>query len=168
MNKKIVSVVSTFLLITIILLGILVYYRSQKVYKEVKVEDLEIIYPRSTIPVIKKKGEIFEVKLNVSSKVKVLNVTLTSSNSSFRLLIEDSSYRNFLSLFLRIPENSSIGLFNLTVWVKYKENEIKYVQPRAVQVISSFPEDFFFVHITDVHIGKNEETKNFLREQLRK
>lgn len=114
-------------------------------------------YPTSTNPIILVAGNSFEVKLNYSELVLGWNVSLHTKYKKVNTILQSTKYDNksrLWTLVVKVPENTMPDLYNISIKVRTKSEEIEFVQPRAVQVLKSFPENFSFVHITDVHIGK--------------
>jgi len=152
------TLTKVFAIVVVALLLVLSVFLIFRHKEEAKFYPLEFIkYPTSTNPVILTAGNSFEIKVNSTPLVLGWNVSLYAKYQKVSALLQSEKYDNkskLWKLVAKVPENAITSLYNLSVRAKTKEGELEFVQPRAVQVIDSFPENFSFVHITDIHIGK--------------
>ncbi len=133
-------------------------------------EKLDIIYPRSTIPVIIEKGDYFNIQFN---SITFDNIYIYISTAyepivdNFLLGIDDIWMEDttwFAKVF--VPQDIPEELYNLSL-VIYKNDKIySNSRPRAVSVINEYTDDFSFIHITDFHVGDPRGFLESIRETL--
>lgn len=117
----------------------------------------EINYPRCSNPVIAEKDCNFTIIVE-SKEIEDIYVYISTAYEKivdyFYLNISNSDYNNGrYRLTVDSPSNVSEELYNLSV-ILIDDSEIyKNTEPRSVEVINEFKDDFDFIHITDLHIG---------------
>jgi 3',5'-cyclic AMP phosphodiesterase CpdA len=125
-----------------------------------RIEDtssVKIIYPLSSVPVIVEKEGQFTIRLEASEFDEVYayistayepvvdNIWLDVQNVwSF----EDTWYIN-----VTVPSIAPEELYNITLLLNQGNMLLSASQPRAVNVVEEFTDDFSFIHITDFHVG---------------
>lgn len=133
-------------------------------------DKLDIIFPRSTTPVIVEKGDYFTIKF---SSIVFDNIYFYIS-TSFEPIVDDilleiediwMAESTWFAKVL-IPNNTPEELYNLSIVIL--KNDMIYFdsRPRAVSVIDEFRDDFSFIHITDFHVGDPRGFLESIRETI--
>ena len=118
---------------------------------------LEIVYPRSTIPVIVEKGGHFKIELQTESFDAVYAYISTAFEpviDDFWLTTEDTMTMDGIwYINVSVPTVIPEELYNLTILLDQGSRLVMTSRPRAVSVIDELTDDFSFIHITDLHVG---------------
>ena len=115
--------------------------------------ELDILYPRSTIPALVEVNDSFTVQFK-SPSFEELKVEISTAYDPipdiFSLPIIDTWMEdNIWYSTVRIPLNVPEELYNITIIV----DDISVTRPRSVAVEDRITGNFTFVHLTDFHIG---------------
>ncbi len=122
-----------------------------------KTEDITIIYPRSSIPVILSQNQSFTIQFQ-SISFDQLTATISTAYDSLidTIVLEINSIvekENIHYATVSIPEYTPSEFYNLTITIKNDEKTISTTRPRAICVKDTLSDSFSFVHLTDFHIG---------------
>lgn len=120
-------------------------------------ENLTIISPRSTIPVFVLQGESFHIELETCAFNQVSIYIATSYEPIIDVIwldiLEIQKSKDTYRLTVSVPPGTPEELYNLTVQIDVADTLYFVTNPRAVKVLTKFPQSFSFVHLTDFHVG---------------
>ena len=127
---------------------------------------LQILFPRSSIPKIITNNESFLVAVNTTLSVINWSFKIKSLFEEVSLVAENHTQEGTIHLFYLKSVNASAGLYNLSVTVtadKIYETE----EPRAVSIVTSYPESYNFIVINDIKISPNSpERETVFKEAI--
>ncbi|MFO8078560.1 MAG: metallophosphoesterase [Thermoplasmatota archaeon] len=129
-------------------------------------QDLSILYPRSSIPVILTSTESFTIQFQ-SIAFDHLSASITTAYDdlydTIPLSIESiTEEQNIKYATVTIPLDTPPELYNLTLIIETEGETYSTSRPRAVSIKESMSDSFTFVHLTDFHIGDPRGlTENF-------
>ena len=120
-------------------------------------EEIEIIYPRSSIPAILTPTQSLSIQFQ-SIDFTQLIVTISTSFDPLKdiisLPIESlNNEQNVYNATVTIPENTPAELYNLTLTIETEKGLFSTTRPRAISIKDTISDSFTFVHLTDFHIG---------------
>jgi 3',5'-cyclic AMP phosphodiesterase CpdA len=122
-----------------------------------------IYYPRCSDPIFVTPGGKIGIIFNFSSD-NFASITFSLATAyepitdyySHKLNMSDwenlSGNEYGINYNLTIPDTLPVELYNLTLTI-FDGNYFNVTQPRAVDVISSFKNDFTFIQLSDLHVG---------------
>ena len=128
--------------------------------------EINIIYPRSSIPVILTPTQSCIIQFQ-SLSFETLTATITTAynslSESIPLSIESITEENNIKYAtVTIPENVPAELYNLTLTIETEGETYSTTRPRAISVKEEISDSYTFVHLTDFHIGDPRGlTENF-------
>jgi len=121
---------------------------------------LNILSPRSTMPVIVRHNDAFKVTVSFDAVSPAWRVSISTAydivTETFFLTIIDTTYnvnKGQWLLTVSIPTDVPTELYNLTVESTVGNTVVLAEVPRAVSVVNAYKNNFSFVHLTDFHIG---------------
>ncbi len=114
-----------------------------------------IAYPRCSDPVFVTPGGSFTLTLNLTDfNYTDPQVSIATAyepvTDTFSLDIQNHTAAVYN---VTIPPTVPIELYNLTVSLIHNGAPETITQPRAVDVIPEFKDNYTFIHITDIHVG---------------
>jgi len=120
-------------------------------------DELTIIYPRSSIPVILTPRQSFIIQFqsiafdHVSASISTAYDQLAET---FSLSIDSiTEEQNLKYATVTIAEDVPPELYNLTLKIETEGETYSMTRPRAVNIKETMSDSFTFVHLTDFHIG---------------
>ncbi len=117
---------------------------------------IKILYPRSSVPVIRTDNSSFLVAVNTTlTNIIGWKLQLISIFGYFSLSIINHTQKGTIHMFYVESINSSSGLYNLSVTIQVGDKEYTAEEPRAVSIVSGFSNTFSFVVINDIKITPN-------------
>jgi len=121
---------------------------------------LNILAPRSTMPVIVRHNDAFMVTVSFDAVTPTWRVSISTAydlvTETFFLTIIDTTYnvnKGQWLLTVGIPTDVTTELYNLTVESTVDNTIVLTEVPRAVSVVNAYKSNFSFVHLADFHIG---------------
>jgi len=129
-------------------------------------EHINIIYPRSTIPIILTTDQSFTIQFQ-SVPFDSITATLTTAYDSLaehiNLSIDSiTGEDNIKHATVVIPSDTHPELYNLTISIETEDSSYFSTRPRSVCIKEEMSNSFTFVHLTDFHIGDPRGlTENF-------
>ncbi|HEC88843.1 MAG TPA: metallophosphoesterase [Thermoplasmata archaeon] len=147
------------------------YISSEKIERiEGNIENatFKILQPRCSAPAIIEKGGIFTIVFEKCSFTQIFAKISTAYEpvvDEIYLEIEEFYEDEEIYLSARVPENTPVELYNLTVIVENNGYFAK-TEPRAVSVVDKIDGNFTFIHLTDFHIGDIRGFKENIRETI--
>lgn len=127
-------------------------------YKQLEnAKDINIIYPRSTIPVILANNQSFIIHFQ---SIAFDNLTATMS-TAYEILVDSiplpidliTEEQGIRYAIVSIPADAPPELYNLTLTIETGGKTYTTTRPRAINVKETMSDTFTFVHLTDFHIG---------------
>lgn len=120
-------------------------------------EEIDIIYPRSSIPAILTPTQSLIIQFQ-SIAFEQLIVTISTSYDPLKdiLSLPIESIINEQNLYhatVTIPENTPTELYNLTLTIETEEGIYTANRPRAISIKDTISDSFTFIHLADFHIG---------------
>jgi len=119
--------------------------------------DINILYPRSSIPVIVEKESNFTIDFQSVNFDKISVYISTAYEpivDEIELEIEDIiETEGIYHATVTVPLDTPEELYNLTITIEENDELLSNNRPRAVSVTDEISDNFTFVHITDFHIG---------------
>ena len=119
--------------------------------------DVDILYPRSSVPVIVEKEGNFTIDFQSESFDEVSAYISTAYEpivDEIELAIEDmQETEGIYHATVTVPLDTPEELYNLTIVIEENDELSSSSRPRAVSVTDEISDNFTFVHITDFHIG---------------
>lgn len=120
-------------------------------------ETIKIISPLPTVPVFVLQGGSFHIELEAVA-INQLYAYITTSyepiiDEVFLDILELNKRNNTYHLIVSVPPETPEELYNLTILIDVDNTFYYTTSPRAVKVLTKFPHNFTFAHITDFHIG---------------
>ncbi len=120
-------------------------------------EEIELIYPRSSIPAILTPAQSLTIQFQ-SIAFEQLIVTISTSYDPLidiislpvESIIDD---QNVYHATVTIPENTPTELYNLTLTIDTTEGIYTTTRPRAISIKDTISDSFTFIHLADFHIG---------------
>ena len=145
------------------------YYAESSVSEEIA-PSISILSPRPNIPVIAREGESFSIELKTKKKPANISAFLSLETPDFSLPLQVKQTSEDNNLFsATVPADIPEELYDLIL----KTDTDSQTCRRCVKVVASFPEQFYFIQITDVHItfpiiadSMGRDNPNALFEQL--
>ena len=120
-------------------------------------QEIQIIYPRSSIPVILSPTQSFIIQfqsLSFDDLTAILSTAYDPLAETIILPIDSISEEgNVNYATVTIPSDTNPELYNLTLVIETEEDTYSTTRPRAVSVKETMSDSFTFVHLTDFHIG---------------
>ncbi len=120
-------------------------------------DELTILYPRSSIPVILTPTQSFIIQFqsiafdHVSASISTAYDQLAET---FSLSIDSiTEEQNLKYATVTIAEDVPSELYNLTLKIETEGETYSMTRPRAVNIKETMSDSFTFVHLTDFHIG---------------
>ena len=120
---------------------------------------LNILAPRSTMPVIVRHNDAFMVTVSFDAVTPTWRVSISTAydlvTETFFLTIIDTTYnvnKGQWLLTVGIPTDVTTELYNLTVESTVDNTIVLTEVPRAVSVVNAYKSNFSFVHLADFHI----------------
>ena len=129
-------------------------------------EELTILYPRSSIPVIVTPTQSFIIQFQ-SISFDSLIVTMTTAYDALaeniQIPIESiTEEQNVKYATVTLPEDAVPELYNLTLTIETEGETYSTIRPRSISVKEEIDGSYTFVHLTDFHIGDPRGlTENF-------
>lgn len=117
---------------------------------EYKIDYNTIIKPLPTSPQIVEREKEIEVEYKGKENIKDFKIFLNDRyGNRIQLSISSIKYENEIyKIKAKIPNKIPTLLYDLLVISSEKEA----ISKRAVMVIDKFPDKFYFIHLTDIHI----------------
>ncbi|MFH1101050.1 MAG: metallophosphoesterase [Methanobacteriota archaeon] len=129
-----------------------------------------ILSPLSTMPAIIELGGTCLVTIDVTSFDSVAAFISTAYepvvDTVWLPLVSIEKQGTTSTITLHIPDDTQEELYNLTVVLTVGLNVFHASQPRAINVINHFSQNFSFVHITDLHVGDPRGFTENIRETI--
>ncbi len=130
----------------------------------------EINNPRCSNPIIVEKDSNFSIIIE-SMEVEDIYVYISTAYEKivdyFFLEILDFNFKNEkYQINVEIPKDVPGELYNLSIILTKDGNKYKSTEPRAVNIIDEFKDDFNFIHITDFHVGDPRGFLESIRETI--
>ena len=120
-------------------------------------EELNIIYPRSSIPVILTPEQSCIIQfqsISFDTLTAVITTAYDSLSESITLPIDSITEENNIKYAtVTIPENVPAELYNLTLTIETEGETYSTTRPRAISVKEEISDSYTFIHVTDFHIG---------------
>ena len=133
-------------------------------------KNADILYPLCSYPVIVERGKNFTIKLKVDifDKISVrISTAYEPVIDEIELKIKGIRKTNlFWSIKVNVPRDTPVELYNLTIVFEKNKTLYSVNEPRAVDVIDDFSDNFSFVQVTDFHIGDPRGAKENLKETI--
>jgi len=129
-------------------------------------EEINIVYPRSSIPVILLSSQSCIIQFK-SIAFDRLTATITTAydslSESIPLSIDTITEENNIKYAtVTIPEYAPPELYNLTLTIETEGETYSTTRPRAISIKEEIDNSYTFVHLTDFHIGDPRGlTENF-------
>lgn len=120
-------------------------------------DELTILYPRCSIPVIVTPTQSFIIQFQ-SIAFDHISVSLTTAYDPLADILSlpitsINEDQNVKYATVTIPENAPPELYNVTLTIETEGETYFTTRPRAVSIKESISNSFSFVHLTDFHIG---------------
>lgn len=120
-------------------------------------EDITIIYPLSSIPVILTPEQSFIIQFKsiaFDSVTAEISTAYDSLPDTIPITIENiDQEQDIMYATVTIPTETPQELYNITLTIESEGETYSTTQPRAVSVKETITDSFTFVHLTDFHIG---------------
>jgi 3',5'-cyclic AMP phosphodiesterase CpdA len=133
-------------------------------------KDFNILYPRSSNPVIVEKGGNFTIDFQTESFDNISAYISTAYEpivNDIELLIYDIKETNGVwHAIVNLPYNTQEELYNITIIIEQNGRFSSENQPRAVSVIDEISDNFSFVHLSDFHIGDPRGLKENIKQTI--
>lgn len=133
-------------------------------------ETIKIVSPLSTVPFFVLQGGSFHIKFQAVSVNKVYAYITTSYepliDEIFLDILEIHKSNNTYLLTVSVPPETPEELYNLTVLIDVENTLYSSTNPRAVKVLTQFPHNFTFAHITDFHVGDPRGLKENINQTI--
>lgn len=114
--------------------------------------------PSSTVPVIVKAGEHFDLTIASSASVAAMRVALYQGPDQKVVFTHAATEppmqpkEGLLTVQITVPPDTAPGVYGLSARVNPgRRND---TSERAVKVVGDWPASYRFAHVTDVHIGR--------------
>jgi hypothetical protein len=126
-----------------------------------------ILRPVSTIPVIVKAGEGFDVTIRADQPVEELRIALYRGRESTEVFAHSREQPPLqpkdgaVTVRAKAPAGAAADLYGLRV--RATPGRRGDTAERAVKVVAEWPRTYTFAHVTDVHIGRADPP---LRDQV--
>jgi len=132
--------------------------------------NLDIIRPRSSIPVFVERNGSFRVDFN-SNIFENIYLYMSTSYEPIedRILLDVESFEKENDgwyAIVKVPFETPVELYNLTLIILKDDKYYSTSRPRAVSIVDSFDDNFNFVHITDFHVGDPRGFAESIRETI--
>jgi len=120
-------------------------------------DNYQIAYPRSSCPVFVENGSTFIVDFSAPS-VDTISAYIQTAYEPVVDVVWlsldhlDHEQSEWTATFI-VPEDTPLELYNLSIIIEDNSNIYQSSEPRSVNVIDSFKDNFSFIHIADLHIG---------------
>ena len=108
--------------------------------------------PLFSFPVIVRVGDAFKIECEAEEETKDWQVFLSHEYRLTSLEVKQAKYvkeRALWDIKVTVPKGLPEEIYDLMISSSSGED----TQPRAVKVIFNFKKEFYFVHLTDTHIG---------------
>ena len=120
-------------------------------------ETFKIFSPLSTVPVFVLQGGSFDIKLEALNINKISAYITTSYeplvDQIWLDIIQIHTINDTCFLTVSVPPETPEELYNITVLIEVGNMIYSNTKPRAVKVLTKFPDSFTFAHVTDLHLG---------------
>jgi predicted MPP superfamily phosphohydrolase len=121
--------------------------------------EINIIYPRSSIPIILSNSQSFVIQFQ-SISFDHLSVEMTTAYDPLADTIQlpvssisESEGEKIKYATVSIPSNTPPELYNLSLKIETGDDIYSASRPRAISIKENLSDSYTFVHLTDFHIG---------------
>ena len=131
---------------------------------------VDIIYPRSTVPIIVEKGRFFTIDFS-SEDFEQIFVSISTAYEP----IVDEIYLDIVNLWktneiwhanVTVPIIIPEKLYNISLIIYQNDTFYSLSRPRSVNVIDELQDNFTFIHLADFHVGDPRGLLESIKETI--
>lgn len=113
----------------------------------------EILSPTFSVPLIVKKGSLLNIVVGARQNARNFKLKISTQYFEKKLTISSKKFENG-TWYIKtiIPADTPVELYDL----KLICSEGSFVQKRSIKVVDDYKEKFYFIQISDVHIGQED------------
>ena len=145
-------------------------FLKNKFIQIINKNNFNLKYPRTSNPKIVEKHENFRIIFQADEFDNIYAYIETAYepivDTIWLDIISYTQINSEWSLNVDIPDNTPLELYNLTIIISIDGKFYSSSQPRAVNIIDHFSDNFTFIHVADFHVGDPRGFAESIKETI--